>query len=121
MKKNPARNMFLKKTPSKLLERINSSIDVDARLFQEDIEASSVHCKMLIKTKIISHKEGKKIISGLNQIFGDIKKGKIKLDSKFEDIHMNVEALLHNKIGLIAGKLHTGRSRNDQVVTDFKL
>ena len=54
MKKSPARNLLLKKAPSKLLERINSSIDVDARLFQEDIEASSVHCKMLIKTKIIS-------------------------------------------------------------------
>jgi len=121
MKKNPARNMFLKKSPSKLLERINSSIDVDVRLFQEDIEASSVHCKMLIKTKIISPKDGKKIINGLQQILRDIKKDKIKLDSKFEDIHMNVEALLHNKIGPIAGKLHTGRSRNDQVVTDFKL
>jgi argininosuccinate lyase len=121
MKKNPARNMLLKKSPSKLLERINSSIDVDVRLFQEDIEASSVHCKMLIKTKIISPKEGEKIINGLQQILRDIKKNKIKLDSKFEDIHMNVEALLHNKIGPIAGKLHTGRSRNDQVVTDFKL
>ena len=121
MKKNPARNMLLKKAPSKLLERINSSIDVDARLFQEDIEASSVHCKMLIKTKIILPKDGKKIINGLQQILRDIKKDKIKLDSKFEDIHMNVEALLHNKIGPIAGKLHTGRSRNDQVVTDFKL
>ena len=81
------------------MERINSSIDVDSRLFQEDIEASSVHCKMLIKTKIISSKDGKKIINGLQQILRGIKKGKIKLDSKFEDIHMNVEALLHNKIG----------------------
>ena len=121
MKKSPARNLFLKKAPSKLLERINSSIDVDARLFQEDIEASSVHCKMLIKTKIVSPKDGTKIINGLNQILRDIKKNKIKLDSKFEDIHMNIEALLHDKIGAIAGKLHTGRSRNDQVVTDFKL
>ena len=121
MKKSPARNLLLKKAPSKLLERINSSIDVDVRLFQEDIDASIVHCKMLIKTKIITPKDGKKIISGLNQILRDIKKNKIQLDSKFEDIHMNVEALLHNKIGSIAGKLHTGRSRNDQVVTDFKL
>ncbi len=121
MKKSPARNMLLKKAPSKLLERINSSIDVDVRLFQEDIEASRVHCKMLIKTKIISLKDGKKIINGLQQILRDVKKDKIKLDSKFEDIHMNVEALLHSKIGPIAGKLHTGRSRNDQVVTDFKL
>tara|TARA_B100001167_G_scaffold168523_1_gene118298 strand:+ start:288 stop:515 length:228 start_codon:yes stop_codon:yes gene_type:complete len=74
MKKNPARNMLLKKAPSKLLERINSSIDVDVRLFQEDIEASSVHCKMLIKTKIISPKDGKKIINGLQQILRDAKK-----------------------------------------------
>lgn len=121
MKKNPARNLLLKKAPSKLLERINSSIDVDVRLYQEDIEASIVHCKMLIKTKIISPKDGKKIINGLSQILREIGKNKIKLDSKFEDIHMNIEALLHNKIGLVAGKLHTGRSRNDQVVTDFKL
>ena len=121
MKKNPARNLLLKKAPSKLLERINSSIDFDSRLFQEDIEVSVVHCRMLVKTKIISSKDGKKIINGLNRILKDIKNNKVKLDSKFEDIHMNVEALLHNKIGSIAGKLHTGRSRNDQVVTDFKL
>ena len=121
MKKSPARNLLLKKAPSKLLERINNSIDVDARLFQEDIEASVVHCRMLVKTKIIFSKDGKKIINGLNRILKDIKNNKVKLDSKFEDIHMNIEALLHNKIGPIAGKLHTGRSRNDQVVTDFKL
>ncbi len=121
MKKSPARNLLLKKAPSKLLEKINNSIDIDVRLFQEDIEASIVHCKMLIKTKIISVKDGKKIISGLNAILRDIKKNKIKFDSKYEDIHMNVEALLQNRIGPIAGKLHTGRSRNDQVVTDFKL
>ena len=121
MKKSPVRNLLLKKAPSKLLESINSSIDVDARLFQEDIEASIVHCKMLIKTKIISSKDGKKIINGLNQILRNIKKGKIKFSSKFEDIHMNIEALLYKKIGSIAGKLHTARSRNDQVVTDFKL
>ena len=82
MKKNTVRKLLLKKTPSKLLERINSSIDVDVRLFQEDIEASSVHCKMLIKTKIISPKDGKKIINGLQQILRDFKKDKIKLDSK---------------------------------------
>ena len=121
MKKNTVRSLLLKKAPSKLLERINSSIDFDSRLFQEDIEASVVHCRMLVKTKIISSKDGKKIINGLNRILKDIKNNKVILDSKFEDIHMNVEALLHNKIGSIAGKLHTGRSRNDQVVTDFKL
>jgi len=98
MKKNPARNMLLKKTPSKLLEKINSSIDVDVRLFQEDIEASSVHCKMLVRTRIISSKDGKKIINGLHQILKGIKKGKIKLDPKFEDIHINVEALLQERL-----------------------
>ena len=75
----------------------------------------------MLKQKLYLSKDGKKIINGLNRILKDIKNNKVKLDSKFEDIHMNVEALLHNKIGPIAGKLHTGRSRNDQVVTDFKL
>jgi len=121
MKKSSVTKLYLNKDPSKLLEKINSSIDVDARLYKEDIEASIVHCKMLVKTKIISSKEGKKIIDGLSQILKSIQKGKIKFDSRFEDIHMNIESLLHKKIGHIAGKLHTGRSRNDQVVTDFKL
>ena len=121
MKKNPARNVHLKKGPSKLLEKINSSIDIDSRLYNEDISGSIAHVKMLIKTKIISPSEGKKIITGLNQILKDIEKGKVKFQKRYEDIHMNIEALLHNKIGSLAGKLHTARSRNDQVVTDFKL
>ena len=121
MKKSLARNLYLKKDPSKLLERINSSIDVDSRLYKEDIEASIVHSKMLVKTKIISSNDGKIITNGLTQILKGIQKGKIKFNSKFEDIHMNIESLLYKKIGPIAGKLHTGRSRNDQVVTDFKL
>ena len=121
MKKNPARNVHLKKSPSRLLEEINSSIDIDSRLFNEDIIGSIAHSKMLIKTKIISTKDGNKIIRGLNEILKDIKKNKIRFESKYEDIHMNIEALLFKKIGSLAGKLHTARSRNDQVVTDFKL
>ncbi|PPR45240.1 MAG: Argininosuccinate lyase [Alphaproteobacteria bacterium MarineAlpha5_Bin8] len=121
MKKNPARNANLKKNASQLLEKINSSIDVDSRLYSEDIEASIAHCKMLIKTKIISLKNGNKIINGLNKIQKDISKNKIKFNSKYEDIHMNIEAILYDNIGSVAGMLHTGRSRNDQVVTDFKL
>ena len=121
MKKNPARNVLLKKGPSKLLEKINSSIDTDSRLFKEDIEASIAHATMLVKTKILSSVEGEKIITALNKILIDIKKGKIKFNQKYEDIHMNIEALLQKKIGSLAGKLHTARSRNDQVVTDFKL
>ena len=121
MKKSPARNVHLKQGPSKLLEKINSSIDIDSRLYNEDIIGSIAHAKMLIKTNIITSLEGRKIISGLNQVLKDIKKGKVKFQQRYEDIHMNIEALLHNKIGTLAGKLHTARSRNDQVVTDFKL
>ena len=121
MKNSPARNVHLKKGPSKLLEEINSSIEVDSRLYKEDIEGSIAHTKMLIKTKIMSKAEGTKIISALKIINGDINKGKIKFQQKYEDIHMNIEALLEKKIGPISGKLHTARSRNDQVVTDFKL
>ena len=121
MKKNPARNINLKKGPSSLLEEINSSIDVDQRLFFEDIEVSIAHTTMLAKQKIISNHDEKKIITGLKEIIKDFKNGKINFNKKYEDIHMNVEMLLHKKIGNIAGKVHTARSRNDQVVTDFKL
>ena len=121
MKKNPARNVHIKKGPSKLLEKINSSIHIDSRLYKEDLFGSIAHTKMLIKSKIISKSEGKKIISALNQILVDIEKNKVKFDKKYEDIHMNIEVLLQKKIGNLAGKLHTARSRNDQVVTDFKL
>ncbi len=121
MKKNPARNINLKKGPSSLLEEINSSIDVDQRLFFEDIEVSIAHTTMLAKQKIISNHDERKIITGLKEIIKDFKNGKINFNKKYEDIHMNVEMLLHKKIGNIAGKVHTARSRNDQVVTDFKL
>ena len=121
MKKNPARNVHLKKGPSKLLEKINTSIDIDSRLYREDIEGSIAHTSMLIKTKIVSSKEGKKIISSLKKIRQNIEKGKVKFDKKYEDIHMNIEALLQIELGSLAGKLHTARSRNDQVATDFKL
>ncbi len=121
MKKSPARNSYLKNHPSKLLEEINSSINIDKRLYQEDIEASIAHCRMLIQTKIITLKNGNKIINALKTILKEIKSNKIKFDSKYEDIHMNIEAILYQKIGSTAGMLHTARSRNDQVVTDFKL
>ena len=75
MKKSPARNVHLKEGPSKLLEKINSSIDVDCRLYREDIQGSVAHTQMLIKTKIINSSEGKKIISSLNQILQDIEAG----------------------------------------------
>ena len=76
---------------------------------------------MLIKKKIISSKEGNAIIRGLKNIFNDIKKDNVKFNSQLEDIHMNIESLLFKKIGKIAGRIHTSRSRNDQIVTDLKL
>tara|TARA_B100000029_G_scaffold238741_2_gene235863 strand:+ start:141 stop:1523 length:1383 start_codon:yes stop_codon:yes gene_type:complete len=121
MKKSPARNANLKNQASLVLEKINNSIDVDKRLYKEDIEVSIVHCKMLIKSKIITPKEGKAIILGLQKIYKEISINKVKFNSKLEDIHMNIESMLFKKIGNVAGKLHTGRSRNDQVVTDLKI
>ena len=121
MKKNPARNVHLKKGPTKLLEDINASIEIDQRLYQEDIQGSIAHATMLSKQKIISKKEEKLIISGLRQILKNINSNKVTFKKNLEDIHMNIESMLFNKIGKIAGKLHTARSRNDQVVTDLKL
>ena len=121
MKKNPSRNTHLKKGPSKLLESINNSIYVDQRMYKEDIEGSIAHATMLGKQKIISKKDQIKIISGLKVILKNINSGKIHFKSELEDIHMNIESLLFKQIGKTAGKLHTARSRNDQVVTDFKL
>tara|TARA_A100001011_G_scaffold279320_1_gene289230 strand:+ start:681 stop:2066 length:1386 start_codon:yes stop_codon:yes gene_type:complete len=121
MKKNPSRNVHFSKGPSNLLDRINSSIDVDKRLYKEDIIGSIAHAKMLGKQNIISKKEQKLLISGLKVIQKDIDKNKVVFSKKLEDIHMNIESLLFKRVGKVAGKLHTARSRNDQVVTDLKL
>jgi len=106
---------------SKVFEKIGSSIDIDKRLFEEDIFASVVHTKMLIKQKIINKEKGEKIIRGLNKIEIEIKKNKFKFSTKYEDIHLNIEKRLYEIIGNDAGYLHIARSRNDQVITDFKL
>ena len=106
---------------SKSFQRIGASINVDKRLYEQDIFASKIHTQMLIKKKIIPAKEGKKIIKGLDKIKGQIRKGKFKFREKFEDIHLNIEKKLYEIIGDSAGYMHTARSRNDQVVTDFKL
>jgi len=106
---------------SKIFENIGSSIDVDKRLFEEDIFASIVHTQMLIKQKIINKKKGIKIINGLKKIRTEIKKNKFKFRKKYEDIHLNIEKRLFEIIGENAGYLHIARSRNDQVITDFKL
>ena len=111
----------LKGSPSKLFERIGASVHIDKRLYKEDIFASKVHTQMLIKQKIIPIKDGKKIIAGLKKIEKLIDSKKFKFEAKYEDIHLNIEKKLFEIIGPSAGFLHTARSRNDQVVTDFKL
>ncbi|GHM58631.1 MAG: argininosuccinate lyase [Candidatus Mesenet longicola] len=107
--------------PSEILKKINSSIDFDKNLYEQDIKASIVHCKMLAKQNIISNEEEERIIYGLNKILEQIASGKFVFDVDLEDIHMNIEDGLKKLIGETAGKLHTARSRNDQVATDFKL
>jgi len=111
----------LKGKTSKSFQRIGSSINIDKRLYKQDITASTVHTQMLIKQKIIPSGEGKKIINGLKKIKSQIDKGKFIFHEKYEDIHLNIEKKLFDIIGPSAGFMHTARSRNDQVVTDFKL
>ena len=109
-----------KSSTSKSFQRIGASINVDKRLYNQDIFASKIHTQMLIK-KIIPAKDGKKIIKGLEKIKKLIDSGKFVFKEKFEDIHLNIEKKLYEIIGSSAGYMHTARSRNDQVVTDFKL
>ena len=106
---------------SRNFQRIGSSINIDKRLYNEDIFASIVHAEMLIKQRIIPKKDGIKIINGLKKIKKEIEKNKFKFKEQFEDIHQNIEKRLFEIIGQSAGYLHTARSRNDQVVTDFKI
>ena len=108
-------------TSSKIFERIGASINVDKRLFEEDIFGSIIHTQMLIRQKIINKKRGLKIINGLKKIKIEIKKNKFTFRNKYEDIHLNIEKRLFELIGEDAGYLHIARSRNDQVITDFKL
>lgn len=105
----------------KLVESYTSSVHTDAMFFAEDIDASVAHAHMLAKQNIISAADGKKIERGLNEIFDEFVRGDFVMRPELEDIHMNVEVRLAEKIGPVAGRLHTARSRNDQVATDFRL
>ena len=107
--------------PDAVMAEINASIDFDKRLFRQDIAASKAHAEMLAKQGVIPADDAKKIAHGLDTILSDIEAGRFKFKRALEDIHMNVEARLSELIGPAAGRLHTGRSRNDQVATDFKL
>lgn len=99
----------------------NSSIKIDHVMYQHDIEGSIAHATMLGKTKIISGEDSKKIVQGLQEILADIRSGKLEIDMSQEDIHMFIETVLTERIGDAGKKLHTARSRNDQVATDTRL
>ncbi|MDR1017270.1 MAG: argininosuccinate lyase [Lachnospiraceae bacterium] len=109
------------KETDKLVYDFNASIGFDKRMYKQDIEGSLAHVKMLGKCKILTEEEMNNIISGLNGILTDIEAGKLEITSEYEDIHSFVEAILTERIGDDGKKLHTGRSRNDQVATDTKL
>lgn len=120
MPKKPWGGRF-KKGTHELVEKFSASIDLDKRLYREDIEGSIAHAKMLGKVGIISKQESQKIVKGLEEIREEIERGKFSFREEFEDIHLNVERRLIEKIGHIGGKLHTARSRNDQIVLDERL
>ena len=111
----------MRSKPSYLLTKINASINVDKKLYVQDIKGSIAHCKMLVKQKIIKKDISNKIIKGLKRIEQEIQKKKFKFSEFNEDIHLNIEKRLFDIIGNDAGFLHIARSRNDQVTTDFKL
>src|SRR5215218_10173946 len=107
--------------PAAIMEKINTSIDFDWHLYRQDIAASKAHAKMLAEQGIIASDDARKIARGLDTILSEIGSGKFKFKRALEDIHMNVESRLSELIGSAAGRLHTARSRNDQVATDFRL
>jgi argininosuccinate lyase len=107
--------------PGAIMEDINASIDFDRHLYRQDIAASKAHAEMLAKQGIIAADDAKKIAHGLDTILSEIESGKFSFQRALEDIHMNVESRLGELIGPAAGRLHTARSRNDQVATDFRL
>ena len=111
----------IKKNSNNLFRKVGGSLDIDKRLFNEDISASIVHTEMLFKQKIINFKIKNKIVWGLNRIKNEIIKKKFPFDKNLEDIHMNIEKRLFDLVGEDAGFIHTARSRNDQVITDFKI
>jgi argininosuccinate lyase len=123
-KKNNSNKMWggrFEEKPSDIMQQINVSIGIDKRLWKQDIAGSKAHAEMLGRQGIITKSEAATIIKGLGQVEKEIASGKFVFKEEFEDIHMNVEARLKDLIGPIAGKLHTARSRNDQVATDFRL
>ena len=107
--------------PAAIMEEINASIDFDKKLYAQDIRGSIAHATMLSHQGIITAEDKDKIVHGLNTILSEIESGRFEFSRRLEDIHMNVEGRLADLIGPAAGRLHTARSRNDQVALDFRL
>ena len=107
--------------PDAIMEAINASIDFDQRMARQDIEGSRAHAAMLAQQGIITDSDALAIREGLLTVLSEIDAGEFEFSKALEDIHMNVESRLKDLIGEPAGRLHTGRSRNDQVALDFKL
>lgn len=124
MTKDKANEMWggrFEEKPSDIMEQINASIGIDKRMWKQDIRGSIAHATMLSQQGIITKDEAVEIVNGLNTIAEEIKNGEFEFKTALEDIHMNIEARLKDLIGDVAGKLHTARSRNDQVATDFRM
>ena len=107
--------------PAEIMDRVNASIDFDQRLFDQDVRGSLAHVAMLADQGVVSRADAEAIAAGLEAVRADIAAGRFTFDRALEDIHMNIEAALAKRIGPAAGRLHTGRSRNDQVATDLRL
>ncbi len=120
MIEKPWEGRFAEKT-DRSVELFTSSIDVDKRLYAYDIDGSIAHCRMLAHTGIITHEEAEKLIEGLGAIQREIQRGKFLFDHGLEDIHMHIETRLFQEVGKVAQKLHTARSRNDQVALDSRM
>jgi len=120
----PANRMWggrFKASPAEIMEEINTSIGFDKRLAPQDIRASKAHAAMLAHQGIITKADAREILKGLDEVLAEIESGKMTYKRALEDVHMNVESRLKEHIGTAAGRLHTARSRNDQVATDFRL
>lgn len=107
--------------PAQLMQDINVSIDIDKRMWREDIMGSRAHARMLAKTGILSEADVAELLRGLDLVWAELEAGTFPFRREYEDIHLNIEARLKELVGEVAGRLHTARSRNDQVATDFRL
>jgi argininosuccinate lyase len=116
-----ARGGRLPASVNQAMQALNQSVDIDKELWREDIEGSIAHARGLARVGVIPDEDAKLIVEGLRRVYEEIERGEMQWDPAKEDVHMNIEARLTELVGPVGGKLHTGRSRNDQVATDLRL